>query len=484
MMVRRLQTSIARPSRPLGVGESSNVLNPAVSQIDLPLPPARAKAVATPPPTRFADLMAREAPPADESRAPRQTDAPKPRGDAPRRRAEGDRDAGDAGADAPVKEDDAGTDAGMPGPTDAAAATVMPDPATQPQPPADPSAQAVPAIQALVPPHLPAAPPAVVEGSGAASDPQVAAIGAVAGGPSTAGVDAKAGAASAATAKAGAETPPAEEVILPLPAGSIGASAKRSAAGAPAPSSRQPADPSDGATPGAADAATQVPGRTAIATAAGEEAATAAPSSKPAAPAPPQADAKGQDTGPGGPAPGPDAPAPPVPADPSRPPVAAGPAVVQQPMLAPAVQVAQIGVTIATRVKQGESRFQIRLDPPELGRIDVSLSVDKAGVTNTVLTVERMDTLDLLQRDSRALERSLATAGFKADPGSLQFNLRDPGQNPQGFAGQNPDGGHSRRFVFAQAGSGPDDRRTIPTPVVAGLYSSSATRLGGLDIKV
>jgi flagellar hook-length control protein FliK len=156
----------------------------------------------------------------------------------------------------------------------------------------------------------------------------------------------------------------------------------------------------------------------------------------------------------------------------------------QQQLVAPAVAVSQLGVTIATRVKQGESRFQIRLDPPELGRIDVSLSVDKAGATNTVLTVERMDTLDLLQRDSRALERSLASAGFKSDPGSLQFNLRDPGQNPQGFAGQSHDGGQSRRFLFTAAVPAPEGQRTVPTPIAAGLYARSASRLGGLDIKV
>src|SRR6476659_6148465 len=94
-------------------------------------------------------------------------------------------------------------------------------------------------------------------------------------------------------------------------------------------------------------------------------------------------------------------------------------------LAANAVALPQVAVSIAAHAKAGESRFQIRLDPPELGRIDVSLSVDKAGATTTTLTVERMDTLDLLQRDSRSLERALTSAGFKADQGSLQFNLRD-----------------------------------------------------------
>ena len=41
--------------------------------------------------------------------------------------------------------------------------------------------------------------------------------------------------------------------------------------------------------------------------------------------------------------------------------------------------------------------------------------------------VERSETLDLLQRDARSLERALNDAGLKADSGSLEFNLRGDG---------------------------------------------------------
>jgi flagellar hook-length control protein FliK len=147
------------------------------------------------------------------------------------------------------------------------------------------------------------------------------------------------------------------------------------------------------------------------------------------------------------------------------------------------VTLPQLAVTIATHAKAGESRFQIRLDPPELGRIDVALSVDRSGSTTTTLTVERMDTLDLLQRDSRALERALNTAGFKAEQGSLQFNLRDPGQNPQGFAqnGQG-DGGQPRRFYVAEPEAALEAGRPARETIRA--YAGRYGRLGGLDIRV
>jgi flagellar hook-length control protein FliK len=157
-----------------------------------------------------------------------------------------------------------------------------------------------------------------------------------------------------------------------------------------------------------------------------------------------------------------------------------------QPLPSPtaAVTLPQVALTIATRFRAGESRFQIRLDPAELGRIDVDLTVDKGGQATTTLTVERMDTLDLLQRDSRALERALGAAGFKTDQGSLQFNLRDPGQGSSGFQpgqGHAQDQGTPRRFLFAgpSEGAGPSFR----TPT-ADVHPSRLSRLGGLDIRV
>ena len=64
-----------------------------------------------------------------------------------------------------------------------------------------------------------------------------------------------------------------------------------------------------------------------------------------------------------------------------------------------AVPVAGLAVEIATRAKDGKNRFEIRLDPPELGRIDVRLDIDGKGNVTSRLLVDRADTLDLLRRD-------------------------------------------------------------------------------------
>ncbi|MGL5138464.1 MAG: flagellar hook-length control protein FliK [Beijerinckiaceae bacterium] len=102
-------------------------------------------------------------------------------------------------------------------------------------------------------------------------------------------------------------------------------------------------------------------------------------------------------------------------------------------------------VEIGMRALRGAKEFAIRLDPEDLGRVDVNLSIDDKGEVKATLVVERPETLQLLQRDARTLERAFDQAGLKTNPDGLQFSLRDPGQQGRGrgddgkpsFQGQN-----------------------------------------------
>lgn len=96
-------------------------------------------------------------------------------------------------------------------------------------------------------------------------------------------------------------------------------------------------------------------------------------------------------------------------------------------LTASAVPVSGIAVEIATQARAGNNRFEIRLDPPELGRIDVRLDVDQDGNVKSRLVIERSDTYDLLRRDSSTLERALQQAGLKTSDNGLEFTLRDQG---------------------------------------------------------
>jgi len=84
----------------------------------------------------------------------------------------------------------------------------------------------------------------------------------------------------------------------------------------------------------------------------------------------------------------------------------------------------QLAFELVRQVQHGNTQFQIRLDPPELGRIDVRMDIDSQGNVHARLTVDKVETLDLMQRDQRALERALAQAGLDANKTSLEFSLR------------------------------------------------------------
>jgi flagellar hook-length control protein FliK len=141
---------------------------------------------------------------------------------------------------------------------------------------------------------------------------------------------------------------------------------------------------------------------------------------------------------------------------------------------AAAVPIAGLAVAIAARAKDGANQFEIRLDPPELGRIDVRLDVDASGQVSSHVTVDRAETLQLLQSHQPQLERALEQAGLKTADNGLQFTLRD-----QSFAGGNNNGSgappSAPRLVVPDA--------DLPPVEATQIYSRPSLR-GGIDIRV
>jgi len=99
----------------------------------------------------------------------------------------------------------------------------------------------------------------------------------------------------------------------------------------------------------------------------------------------------------------------------------------------PAPDIDGLAVAIAANATRGIKHFDIRLDPPELGRVDVHMSVSRDGKAEALLTADRPETLELLQRDSKTLERALKDAGLDLSNNSLNFSLK--GQQRQGDGG-------------------------------------------------
>jgi len=100
-----------------------------------------------------------------------------------------------------------------------------------------------------------------------------------------------------------------------------------------------------------------------------------------------------------------------------------------------AVPLDALAVHIARKVEGGESRFEIRLDPIELGKLDISVTVTDDGRVQAVIRAERPETLDMLQRDARLLEGQLRQSGLNVDSGSLNFSLNQGNNQRSGFAG-------------------------------------------------
>ncbi|MCZ8316275.1 flagellar hook-length control protein FliK [Phreatobacter sp.] len=141
------------------------------------------------------------------------------------------------------------------------------------------------------------------------------------------------------------------------------------------------------------------------------------------------------------------------------------------------VPVHALAVTIAARASQGATRFDIRLDPAELGRIDVQLTVDRDGHVKSKLVVEKQETLDLLQRDQRNLERVLTQAGVQTSEGSLEFSLKD--QGGQSARDQQQDPRSTRQQVMIE-----DPETIAALQASASTYARAAALRGGVDIRI
>jgi len=139
------------------------------------------------------------------------------------------------------------------------------------------------------------------------------------------------------------------------------------------------------------------------------------------------------------------------------------------------VPVSGLAVDIALKAAAGNSRFEIRLDPAELGRIDVRLDVDKHGQVTSHLTVERPATLDMLRRDATQLQQALENAGLKTGDSGLQFSLRD-----QSFAGRDDNGQSGRnaqRLIISEDS-------TVPAQIAGMSYGRTLGSSTGVDIRI
>jgi len=122
----------------------------------------------------------------------------------------------------------------------------------------------------------------------------------------------------------------------------------------------------------------------------------------------------------------------------------------------------------------GTDRITIKLQPENLGKVDIELKFNDGRVTATI-TADTPEAVQHLQRDSQVLEKALQDAGLQTDRDSLQFNMRgEQRQGGQANDGQGRRGGRERGQFIGQ-----DDLAPVPTAA-----QQARAAAGGVDISV
>jgi flagellar hook-length control protein FliK len=90
---------------------------------------------------------------------------------------------------------------------------------------------------------------------------------------------------------------------------------------------------------------------------------------------------------------------------------------------------AQVAREIVRRFDGETTKFEMRLDPPELGRVEVRMEVTRDHKVSAVLTADSPQALIELARHARELEQTLQSAGLELQENGLSFDLRQGGDD-------------------------------------------------------
>ena len=139
------------------------------------------------------------------------------------------------------------------------------------------------------------------------------------------------------------------------------------------------------------------------------------------------------------------------------------------------VPLSALPIEIGMRALEGARRFDIRLSPEDLGRVDVRLDIADDGTVNAQLVVDRVETLALLQRDAKTLERAFEQAGLRTQEGGVGFSLDTSGEGRRQARQERDD-------TPAREQPAPEQIRTA-AGVAAALRAFQSGRTG-LDIRI
>ena len=113
---------------------------------------------------------------------------------------------------------------------------------------------------------------------------------------------------------------------------------------------------------------------------------------------------------------------------------------------------AQIAREIVRQFNGESTSFELRLDPPELGRVDVRLEVSRDHRVTALIAADSPQALAELARNARELEQMLQSAGLELSDNGLAFDLR---QGHEGSQDASHDGAPAGGALPAEASDVP-----------------------------
>lgn len=149
----------------------------------------------------------------------------------------------------------------------------------------------------------------------------------------------------------------------------------------------------------------------------------------------------------------------------------------EQMLRMPAHHIPVFALNLMRRFESGARAFQLRLDPPELGKVEVKLTVGPDRSVEAVVTTERPEALAELQRAARDLAAALQEAGLDLIEGGLSFQLDQSGQDQAG--GQSDGAASHGTAATASRSSAAETTADTAVQTAAVTTDTSAPRRGG-----
>lgn len=136
-----------------------------------------------------------------------------------------------------------------------------------------------------------------------------------------------------------------------------------------------------------------------------------------------------------------------------------------------------LAAQIAAKFQNGDRKFEIRMDPPELGRIQVKMHVGNDNRVQAILSAERPETLNDLRQHARELERALEESGLQLDNDGLSFELSQGSDQDEPMTRNLPG---FTNIEFAEDLAGPITAAALPRE----LYGFQLSSVSRVDVRL